>query len=492
MKGIKKTLVFGGSFDPCHKEHLKMATAAMRETKAEKLVICPTYNQGYKEKSLIPFSKRVKLLKILFADAKYKVKIDNIEKKREQGNSSVEVLKELSQKYGEIIFLIGSDSFLNIRNWIDFTNLVKSYEIVIVEREGYKVSNSDIRMFNKKYNARMRLLKYKGKEVSSTAIKTNLYLKNSVKDLTKNQKLYLKETKLFDKYNEAIKKLKKTQTKDLFEHTKAVVATCMDLRAKYFSKVPYHDVFLAALLHDCAKQNTDFLKSMGEIYDDFPKVAHQYGGALMAKKVYKVKNKDVLNAIECHTTAKPDMSDLEKIVYLGDSVSYDRDYEPISKLRETAFKNFQQGFIDVLRYTYDKNIDKKMHKNTEEAFNYYIYGKDILDVIRLRKFICKELLENKAENIVVIDVAGKTNIADYFVIATSLGDKHTNALADIIEKTVKDNYGLYAVNGISNQKNWVVLDYNGVMVHILNQATREEYNIEDMWKNNCNSMKVFE
>lgn len=266
----------------------------------------------------------------------------------------------------------------------------------------------------------------------------------------------------------------------------------MDLRAKYFPKVSYHDVFLSALLHDCAKQNTDFLKSLGEIYDDFPKVAHQYGGAILAKKIYKIRNQNVLNAIECHTTAKADMTDLEKIVYLGDSISYDRDYEPIPTLRETTFKNFQQGFIDVLSYTYKKNIERKMHKNTEEAFNYYIYGKDILDVIRLRKFICNELLENKAKNIVVIDVAGKTNIADYFVIATSLGDKHTNALADIIEKQVKEKFSLFAVNGISNQKNWVVLDYNGVMVHILNESTREEYNIEEMWEKNCNSIKVFE
>ena len=93
MKKETLTLVFGGTFDPCHKEHLRMANAAMKETKADRLVICPTYNQEYKDKSQLPFSKRVQLLKILFKDVKYKVKIDNIEKKREDQNFSIYVLK---------------------------------------------------------------------------------------------------------------------------------------------------------------------------------------------------------------------------------------------------------------------------------------------------------------------------------------------------------------------------------------------------------------
>lgn len=489
MKKETLTLVFGGTFDPCHKEHLRMANAAMKETKADRLVICPTYKQEYKDKSQLPFSKRVQLLKILFKDAKYKVKIDNIEKKRADQNFSVYVLKELEEKYGKIVFLIGSDSFLNIRKWVHFADLVKSYKIAVVEREGYKVSSSDINMFNRKYNANVKLLKFKGREVSSTAIKSALYLQSNTPWLTKPQKDYLKETGLFNKYADKIRQLKKLQSKDLFAHTKAVVTTCLDLRSRYNFDVPYESVFLAALLHDCAKQVTNYTKYKIKVDITFPKVAHQYAGAALAKKLFKVLKKDVLNAIECHTTAKADMNTLEKIVYLGDSVSYDREYEPIPKLREIAFKNFDQGFIEVLKYTYNKHINTAMHKNTEEAYNYYIYGKDILDVIRLRKFICHELEMNKAEDITVIDVAGRTNIADYFVLATSLGDKHTNALADIIEKRVKDEYGLYAINGISNQKNWLVLDYNGVMVHIFNDETRKEYDLEEMWAKNCNSIR---
>lgn len=65
---------------------------------------------------------------------------------------------------------------------------------------------------------------------------------------------------------------------------------------------------------------------------------------------------------------------LEKLVYTADSVSFDRDYEPIPKIREIAMRNFDEGFKAVLKYTYDKvgASGKPMHPLTQEAVKYYL------------------------------------------------------------------------------------------------------------------------
>ena len=68
------------------------------------------------------------------------------------------------------------------------------------------------------------------------------------------------------------------------------------------------------------------------------------------------------------------MTMLEKLVYTADSLSFDRTYEPIPKIREIAMRNFDEGFKAVLKYTYDKVMKsgKPMHPMTQEAVDYYL------------------------------------------------------------------------------------------------------------------------
>lgn len=92
-------------------------------------------------------------------------------------------------------------------------------------------------------------------------------------------------------------------------------------------------------------------------------------------------------------------------------------------------------------------------------------------------------MENgKANNVVTIDLEGKTDIADYMVIASGTSDRHTSSLAQNLVKNIKEvlGYNHVYVEGIS-EGNWVLVDVGNVIVHIFKPEYREMYNLEKMW-----------
>ena len=91
------------------------------------------------------------------------------------------------------------------------------------------------------------------------------------------------------------------------------------------------------------------------------------------------------------------------------------------------------------------------------------------------------LEEGKAEDAVVIDLAGKTTIADYMVIASGRSQRQINALADnLIENIKHAGFGTPGVEG-RVQCDWVLLDAGDVIVHLFRPEVRANYNLEKMW-----------
>ena len=103
--------------------------------------------------------------------------------------------------------------------------------------------------------------------------------------------------------------------------------------------------------------------------------------------------------------------------------------------------------------------------------------------------ICNTLLEHKAEDVVSIDVRGKTEVADYYVIAGGRSMTHTRALIDHVEEEM-DKIGIAPVRreGVREGR-WAVLDYGDVIVHIFNDETRLFYHLESLWGNEENTVK---
>lgn len=96
---------------------------------------------------------------------------------------------------------------------------------------------------------------------------------------------------------------------------------------------------------------------------------------------------------------------------------------------------------------------------------------------------CRELADNrKAEDIVVLDVAEVSSIADYFVIASGTSEPHLRAISDEITEKLREQHGLKprAVDG-TLQAGWLVLDYFDVIVHVMRADVRQHYDLEGLW-----------
>lgn len=103
--------------------------------------------------------------------------------------------------------------------------------------------------------------------------------------------------------------------------------------------------------------------------------------------------------------------------------------------------------------------------------------------------IVKSLDKHKGEDIVSIDVRGKTEVADYYVIAGGRSMTHTRALIEHLEEDI-DKLGIAPIRreGVREGR-WAVLDYGDVIVHIFNDESRLFYHLENLWGDENNVTK---
>ena len=95
--------------------------------------------------------------------------------------------------------------------------------------------------------------------------------------------------------------------------------------------------------------------------------------------------------------------------------------------------------------------------------------------------VLSSLDDSKAEDVVTIDLRGRSPLADYMVIASGGSQRHVSALADHLLYAMKDcNKGQTRVEGLS-ECDWVLIDLGDIVVHLFRPETREFYNLEKMW-----------
>lgn len=100
---------------------------------------------------------------------------------------------------------------------------------------------------------------------------------------------------------------------------------------------------------------------------------------------------------------------------------------------------------------------------------------------KVKSLIVALLDENKAEDIVTLDLDGKTSIADFMVIASGTSTRHVHMLAEKVSEFLKEAELYYIPpEGVENCE-WVIVDAGDVVVHIFRPEFRELYNLEKMW-----------
>jgi ribosome-associated protein len=89
--------------------------------------------------------------------------------------------------------------------------------------------------------------------------------------------------------------------------------------------------------------------------------------------------------------------------------------------------------------------------------------------------------EAKAENVVTIDIKAKSSLGDYMIIASGRSDRHVGAVAEQIQRKLKEEgLGKARIEGQSHC-DWVIVDMGEIIVHVFRPEVREFYNLEKMW-----------
>lgn len=183
------------------------------------------------------------------------------------------------------------------------------------------------------------------------------------------------------KTEEIQSKIKKVLSEKRYEHSLGVAYTAYFLAVRY-GEDPCR-ARLAGILHDCAKQLGDEKTielckknkiSISEVERNNPFLLHGKVGALIAEKKFKIQDKDILNAITYHTTGRPGMSLLEKIIYIADYIEPNRNQAPnLELIRKLAFDDLDLCLLKILESTINYINDKESELDpvTVETYNYY-------------------------------------------------------------------------------------------------------------------------
>ena len=144
-----------------------------------------------------------------------------------------------------------------------------------------------------------------------------------------------------------------------YEHSVSVSYTCIALAMRYGFSLEKAE--LAGLLHDCAKRYTDneliarcqkHGLSLTESELKAPAVIHAKYGAWMARNKFGIQDEEILSAIQCHTTGKPGMGILDKILYIADYIEPRRDKASnLARMRYLAFQDLDQTMYEILAGT---------------------------------------------------------------------------------------------------------------------------------------------
>ncbi len=177
------------------------------------------------------------------------------------------------------------------------------------------------------------------------------------------------------------RKVRRRLDKERYEHTLGVMYTAGALAMRYH--VDLDTALAAGLLHDCAKcipheKKIKLCEKKHIPISDFerknPGLLHAKLGAYLARKKYKVKDKEILDAITYHTTGRPKMTLLDKIVYIADYIEPNRRNAPnLDEARKMAFQDIDQCLYLILKdcLSYLESRNMAIDPKTQETYEYY-------------------------------------------------------------------------------------------------------------------------
>lgn len=181
-----------------------------------------------------------------------------------------------------------------------------------------------------------------------------------------------------EKYTEYKKILQERLTPKRYHHSLCVADEAVRLAKKYGGDT--EKAYLAGLLHDITKNASEeehlhifreFDIMLNDVEKNAEKLWHAISGAAYIEHILGINDTEIITAVRYHTTARKNMTQLEKILYLADFTSADRDYDDVDIMRQKLEISMEAALRYALSYTINDLVsrDKPLHLDTVEAYN---------------------------------------------------------------------------------------------------------------------------
>ena len=289
-----------------------------------------------------------------------------------------------------LYLLMGSDMFLSLHNWRRPEAIMAMAHIAPFSREAEDESAAfaaQSARLEREFGAQVTVvLNPQVVELSSTEVRAALaqgggedLLPPPVWGYIRREHLYGTHTDLTHLTPEELRPIALSYLKPKrMPHVLGTEQEAVRLAERYGADVT--KARIAALLHDCTKkldmdEQLALCKKyhipLDELEQKALKLLHSKTGAAIARDVFAVDD-DVYNAIMYHTTGKPDMTLLEKIIYLADYIEPTRDFPGVEALRRTVYEDLDRGLLMGLTMTIDEmeEMGNPVHHMTRDARDY--------------------------------------------------------------------------------------------------------------------------
>lgn len=396
---MKKIGIMGGTFNPIHNAHIMMAQAAYEQYDLDEVWFMLSKNPPHKEKREIASDEHRKRMVQLAIDGVLHFRFSDMELKREGTTYTSDTLQQIHREMPEarLYFILGGDSLEELEHWHEPEIIVRHCKILAAPRG--QLRENEIKILCKKQSDKLKgeivPIAMNHIQISSEQIRSRLQEGRSAVSFCPEK--VVNYIRLHGLYGSQIFTLQKPKDGNIlynllsstlrpkrYIHTLGVAYTASALA--FCHGVDPEKAKLAGLLHDCAKYFTgDEMLALCEKYQIAltstervnTALIHSKLGAYLAEHRYGVKDEEILSAIRYHTTGKPDMTPLEKIIYIADYIEPHRkiDCSPYSfaAIRQKCFQDLDRGLLMILTcgIQYLQNSDCKVDEMTLQTYEYY-------------------------------------------------------------------------------------------------------------------------
>ncbi len=391
---MKKAL-FGGTFDPIHQSHIAMALRLADTLGLDEVVFMPTFVPPHKIKeSMASAADRLAMCR-LAVEGHPCLAVSPLEIERGGASFTVDTLGALAaaEPDTEWYLVVGADMFCTLRTWYRFDDIARLATVCTVARDG--TDTAAMTQYAAELAAagvRCHVDTTSVAPISSTEIRRRLaagestegLLPPAVADYIRQRGLYTEKVTANDR-DEQYKAIIRERLGDYrYHHSLCVADEAKRLAALYGADED--KAYTAGLLHDIMKDTdaktqlqilTDFGILLDGVEQKVAKLWHARVGAAFLEHILGVDDRAILDAVRYHTTGRAGMALLEKIVFVADFTSADRQYPDVDEVRRLSNSSLEETMLYAVAYTIHDLLDKgqAVHADTLALYNELILAK---------------------------------------------------------------------------------------------------------------------